>query len=64
MPIIEAPLMYGGPVVDWNRQKANSSIRCQECRTVFPGRFKAEVNPETMRCRECEAKGQSHAHIT
>jgi hypothetical protein len=61
MPIIETPLMYGGPTVDWERQRATTSVRCQQCRTVFPGRFMAEVNPETMRCRECEEKGNGHA---
>ena len=56
MPVIEAPLMYGGPTVDWDAQRAHSSLRCLQCRTVFPGRFMEEVNPETMRCRECEAQ--------
>jgi hypothetical protein len=60
MPIIETPLMHGSPAVNWDRQRATTSIRCQQCRTVYPGRYMKEVNPETMRCRECEGKGAPH----
>ena len=59
MPEVECRL-WSGATIDWSLHKATSSLRCQQCRTVFPGRYKVEVNPETMRCRECEAKGQRH----
>ena len=58
MPIIDNPLCYGGSS-DWASValKEPDYVRCQgPCGGVFPGRHKAEVNPETMRCRECEAQ--------
>lgn len=59
MPEVECRL-WDGAVVAWDKQRATTSIRCQQCRTVFPGRYISEVNLETMRCRECEGKDQSH----
>lgn len=63
MPIIENPLCYGGSS-DWPSVALTTPdyVRCQgPCHGVFPGRHKCEVNPETMRCRECEGRVQSHA---
>ena len=60
MPEVENPLCYGGSS-NWDSValKEPDYVRCQgPCGGVFPGRYQREVNPETMRCRECEAKGK------
>jgi hypothetical protein len=61
MPEVANPLCYGGPS-DWASValKTPDYVRCHGCGGVYPGRHKAEVNPATMRCRECEAKGQDN----
>ena len=60
MPIVECRL-WDGASINWDTHKAHTSRRCSQCRAVYPGDLMAEVNPETMRCRECEAKGEHNA---
>jgi len=62
MPIVECRL-WEGAVIDWKKVRLAEPdyVRCHGCGGVYPGRHKAEVNPATMRCRECEAKERDHA---
>ncbi len=53
MPIIETRL-WDGATIDWSTVSVTESVRCVgPCRTVFPGDYRVEVDPQTGLCREC-----------
>ena len=54
MPVIECPLLHGGPSPAWDKIRTNVSARCTKCRTIHPGRYMAELVEGV--CRECREK--------
>jgi hypothetical protein len=52
MPIIETRLQ-DGPSINWDTYRATDHLRCKRCRTVFPGRHRAEIDQRSGLCREC-----------
>jgi len=58
MPVVENPLLYGGPT-RWDKVRTNISARCTRCRMVHPGRYMAELVGGL--CTECQQKGANNA---